>query len=118
MRNKISFVCFIAAMFFICSCRLTRTDVIGKWKVSTNDTLHIFPDNTFTLNKSGALGIGGTWRIDKKKLSFNFSDTLQHFGGNCKSYQYMWTKGSKKSLVRPVSCLYPTNHFNRITKIE
>ena len=49
MRNKILLACILlVATFFICSCRLARNDVIGRWEVSrAGGTLNIYSDNTF-----------------------------------------------------------------------
>jgi hypothetical protein len=121
-----SLICLLA------SCRLTRNDVIGKWAVSQNDTLIIKQDNSFLLVKSSrqlnngqsnnsdssSLFTSGHWTLYKKAIHFDFSDTTQNFGGGCTTFQYWWTKGSKKKLVRPMTCKSPTHEFRSINKIE
>ncbi len=110
------------------SCRLTRNDVIGKWKGQIDDTLIINQDNSFlfikdkfskaNLTDSLQTHLIGQWTLQKKSISFKFADTTQNFGGSCRTYQYWWTKGSKSKLIRPMTCKSPTHHFVTITKME
>jgi len=132
-RQKIfslSYLILLLVTIVFYSCGLTRKNVIGKWQVSRDKILYVNPDNTFKLVQTAqsdsfrisALDttkyVDGTWKIYGKVLSFRFNDTTQSFGGGCKAYQYMWTKGSRKSLMRPSTCKTPTNRFTSMNKIE
>jgi hypothetical protein len=127
------FVFVLTASIVFTSCRLTNSDVIGKWREENSkviDTLYINSDNTFRLTRqitSGArqtnidstrIYIDGKWQLYKNGIEFTFNDTTQNIGRGCKFYQYMWTRGSKKTLARPDSCYYPSNRFHLIHKIE
>lgn len=110
------------------SCSLTRTDVIGKWKGQFDDTLIINQDNSFVFIKDKFSKVNltdtlqthlvGQWTLQKKSIHFIFSDTTQNFGDNCRTYQFWWTRGSKKKLIRPMTCKSSTHHFIAITKID
>ncbi|MFT3681352.1 MAG: hypothetical protein QM791_13830 [Ferruginibacter sp.] len=106
------------------SCRLTRKDVMGKWQQESGDTIIINANDSFILIKKNNIqsrskeNISGHWKLSQKSIHFYFEDSLQHFGGGCSAYWYMWTKGSKKKLVRPGTCYSPTNRFVSARKIE
>ena len=118
----------ISLLSLMTSCSLTRTNVIGKWKGQFDDTLIINQDNSFlfikdkfskdNLTNTSQTHLVGQWILQKKSIYFIFSDTTQNFGGDCKTYQYWWTRGSKKKLIRPMTCKSPTHHFITITKID
>jgi len=118
----------ISLLSLMTGCNLTRTNVIGKWKGQFDDTLIINQDNSFVfikdrfsktnLTDSLQTNLVGQWTLQKKSIYFNFSDTTQNFGGDCKTYQYWWTRGSKKKLIRPMTCKSPTHHFMTITKLD
>lgn len=124
---------FLAIVVFstlslVTGCNLTKTNVIGKWKGQFDDTLIINEDNSFVfikykfsksnLTDSVQTHLAGKWTLQKKSIYFYFSDTTQNFGGDCKTYHYWWTRGSKKKLIRPMTCKSPTHHFVAITKID
>jgi hypothetical protein len=110
------------------SCNLTRSNVIGKWKGQFDDTLIINQDNSFVfikgkfskanLHDTSQTYLVGQWTLKKKSIYFNFSDTTQNFGGDCKTYQYWLTRGSKKKLTRPMTCKSQSHHFVTITKMN
>ena len=129
VAKQFLFILISLALFsLMTSCRLTRTDVIGKWKGQFDDTLVINKDNSFLLiedklSKTNLLDCSkthlvGQWTLFKKSIHFNFADTSQSFGGNCRTYQYWWRLGSKKKLIRPITCKSPTFDFITITKID
>ena len=129
MIKQISFLPMaIASLLLIISCNLTRKNVIGKWKGQFDDTLIINQDNSFLLIKdkfsktnltdSSQKYLTGKWTLKKKSIYFKFADSTKSFGGGCRSYHYWWTRGSKKKLVRPMTCKIPTHHFEVINKIE
>ena len=129
MTRQLTFLLITIAIFSLAtSCRLTRNDVIGKWKGQFDDTLIINEDNSFifikdkyskaNLEDSSKTHLVGQWTLFKKSIYFNFTDTAQNFGGGCKTYQYWWTRGSKKELIRPMTCRSPTHDFKIINKIE
>lgn len=104
------------------------TDVIGKWKGQFDDTIIINQDNSFlfikdkfsedNLTNTSQTHLVGQWTLQKKSIYFIFSDSTQNLGGDCKTYQYWWTRGSKKKLIRPMTCKSPTHQFMTITKID
>lgn len=109
---------------------MTRSDVIGKWTGQPGDTIVINQDNSFslintvgddkqnnTINTSPS-GLTGKWILNKKSIHFDFADSTQNFGGGCTTYQYWWTRGSKRKLVRPMLCTSPTHEFRMIVKIN
>jgi hypothetical protein len=104
------------------ACRLTRSDVIGKWEGKPDGSVIIVNgDNSFQFFKSGdtsAMAIGGRWALQKNTIHFFFTDSTQGFGGGCNRYSHWWTRSSKRSLIRPNQCNSPTHHFNVITKIN
>jgi len=107
---------------------LTRKNVIGKWKGQLNDTLIINQDNSFlyiedkfsktNLKDSSTIYSVGEWILQKKSIYFKFADTTKSFSGGCKTFHYWWTKGSKKQLIKPMTCKSPTHRFEVISKIE
>ena len=118
-------------LLLLTNCRLTKTDVIGNWKEQFGDSLTIYKDNVFLLvkqkaSKAGEIGfvesskirLTGQWKLNKKAIYFTFDDPAQSFGGDCRMYQYWWTRGSKKKLVQPVTCKSPTHHFTTIVKVD
>ncbi|HEX6427245.1 MAG TPA: hypothetical protein VF008_06145 [Niastella sp.] len=120
--SRQSYLILIAFVFIfsLTACRLTRSDVIGKWKEHSGaDTLIIYNDNSFLFIKGNTgMASGGHWILYKKAIHFEFSDSTQSFGDGCKTYTHWWTRSSKRSLVRPDRCNTPTHHFSVITKIN
>lgn len=125
-------IVFHIALFFsilFASCRLSRTHVIGKWD-DHGDTLVINNDDSFVFIKYISRRdselhpidtlktiLTGQWTLDKKSVHFEFTDTMQTFGGDCTTYQY-WNRLSKKKLIRPRTCQKPTHELWVINKIE
>jgi hypothetical protein len=126
LLNFALIICIIWVSFT--ACRLTRSDVIGKWEGKPDGSVIIINgDNSFqffkdhSLNKTGdssAKAIGGRWALEKNAIHFFFTDSAQSFGGGCDKYSHWWTRSSKRSLIRPDQCNSPAHRFNVITKIN
>ncbi len=120
---------FIAiALFVFAGCNLTRFDVVGKWKGQFDDTLIINQDNSFLYikdefskadsNDSFKKNVEGQWTLSKKSIYFNFNDTSQNFGGNCKVFYYRQRLFANKKFIRPNYCDKPTHRFIIMNKVE
>ena len=114
----------LSLVFFTLSCRLTKDNVVGKWKGPHGDTLIINQNNTFALisHTTGpdilSETVSGKWELYRKSVHLDFNDSTADLNGNCSTLYYWWTRASRRTLIRPADCKGPTNRFFSYNKIQ